>query len=511
MRGILEATLSGNRLKSIKEGDVVLLIPEMYTGTADFTDTPYGTVPGGMVIATVLNSVLNKDWLKPLQGTALIILTASLLAAAIAVQLSAGWFWLALLGGATVGFCGSIYFFSFHNIVVPWLYPLFSFFGTGLSLFALKTWVGEKKALTLRQAFEGAIPDGELRNLIRRPEKLNFEARERVVSIVFIDVVGFSLLAENMLPRTAFESLKLMLGRISETIHEFGGIIDKTLGDGLLCYFGYRLEDDSVTTDHAEKALRCAIKIQEKNIKRNIEAASTGDHVYPLRIGINTASCYIGDLASGDSIDFTVVGNGVNFAKRLEGACDMHSVLIGSTTQDLVKGVGLPPAAITKRFIRIKHHSELVEAFEFDPFYQEPELRKVALDAFRKCANIERVEQRWPVRDPSKIQLSSDFGDGELVNFSHKGLSVKFGKLLAKGTSVNLSLDAASGILKGLLEKEGIRALHGEVRWGYDDGSGFIHGVMVQNLTDSQSDRLVEYLCEFAFNRDAKRHDIKAS
>src|SRR5690606_7079483 len=128
-------------------------------------------------------------------------------------------------------------------------------------------------------------------------------------------------------------------------------------------------------------------------------------------------------------------------------------------------------AAVIKRFIRIKHHSELVEAYEYDPFYQQPELRKSALEAFRKCANIERIEQRWPVRDPSKIQLTSDFGQGELVNFSHKGLSVKFKQLLVKGTTVNLSLDAAGGILKSLLAKEGIRALHGEVRWGYDDGT----------------------------------------
>ena len=105
------------------------------------------------------------------------------------------------------------------------------------------------------------------------PENVNLEARERVVTLVFIDVVGFSKLAEDMLPRMAFDDLAGMLARIGDMIHDHGGIIDRTLGDGLLAYFGYSFDQDRSTPNHAEQALRCMIDIQEDNLKRNVIAA----------------------------------------------------------------------------------------------------------------------------------------------------------------------------------------------------------------------------------------------
>ena len=505
MRGLLNRALNGQASKVVEKGDVVLILPHMYTGNTDFTQTPFGAAPGGLVIASMLNSVLTGQWLKPLAGGEVLVVALVLAGALLGMKAGAVTFWLTLILSSLGSLALTEYLFAWHGIVVPWLFPLAGYVGAGVSVFAEKTRVGEKKVQTLRAALEGSVAPDELKSILKRPERISFEARERVVTLMFIDVVGFSLLAENMLPRMAFENLKKMLSTIGETIHSFGGIIDKTLGDGLLCYFGYRFDEDSSNPDHAEQALRCGIKIQRDNLMRNLEAAENGEPVYPLRIGINTASCYLGDLGSQSRIDFTVVGNGVNFAKRLEGACEMHSVLFGATTNDLVKGIGLPTQAMTKRFVRIKHHSELVEAYEYDPFYDQPELRMAALEGFRKCANIERVDQRWPVHDSSKIQLMCDFGVGILVNFSHTGISVKLPQLLAKGTRLNITLDGGQGALKALLAKEGITILQGEVRWGYAEGAEFVHGVLITNINDAQSDYLVQYLCEFAFSRDATK------
>lgn len=505
MRGLLKVAENGETLKKVNKGDVILILPLMYTGHTDFKYTPFGNMPGGFVLAAMLNSILTEQWLKPLVGGEALVVGMTFLGAFIGMKCAALLFSLGAAGIVVLVLALSQYLFAYHGIIVPWLFPILGFIGAAITVFAEKTRVGEKKVQALRYALEGSVAKDDLKSILKNPERVTLEARERVVTLMFIDVVGFSLLAENMLPRMAFDNLKKMLAMIGEVVHEFGGIIDKTLGDGLLCYFGYRFDVDSSSPDHAEKALRCAIKIQRDNLMRNIEAAENGEPVYPLRVGINTSSCYLGDLGTSNRIDFTVVGNGVNFAKRLEGACEMHSVLMGGTTYDLVKSIGLETPAVTQRFIRIKHHSELVEAFEYDPFHAEPDLRAVALDGFRKCANIERLDQRWPVHDPSKIQLSCDFGDGQLVNFSHTGLSVKLKQLLAKGTRMNLTLDGAGGALKALLAKEGIDILQGEVRWGYAEGSEFVHGVMLTNVSERQSDFLVQYLCEFAFSREAGR------
>lgn len=506
MRGLLNLLKDDERSKVIQKDDVVLILPSMFTGHTDFKATPFGTIPGGFIVAATINSVLTGQWLKPLTHGEALTVFGVMVGAVVGMKCGVILFWFALLFGTLSGAGLSQWLFSYQGVVVPWLFPVLGFMVSGLTVFAEKVRATERKAQKLRQALEGSVAPGELKELMKRPEVISFEARERVVSLMFIDVVGFSLLAENMLPRMAFENLKKMLSTIGDTIHAFGGIIDKTLGDGLLCYFGYRFDQDSSSPDHAEQALRCAIAIQEANLRKNLEASSNGEPVYPLRIGINTASCYLGDLGNESRIDFTVVGNGVNFAKRLEGACDMHSVLIGATSYDLVKGIGLPVQGFTKRFIRIKHHSELVEAYEYDPFHaaEGPELRAAALEGFRKCANIDRIDQRWPVHDPSKIQLECDFGEGQLVNFSHTGFSIRLKQLLAKGTRLNIVIDGGSGSLRRLLAKEGIDILQGEVRWGYADGGNFTHGVMITNLEGEKSDYLVQYLCEFAFTKDVQ-------
>jgi class 3 adenylate cyclase len=502
MLGLVNLAEEGRPSSLIQPGDVVILLPLMFTGNVDFHETPFGNLPGGYLQVAMFNSVVTGEWLKPLMGGVALSTVFTMTGGLVGMYLFATPFWLVFIFFCTSAVVLSQYLFSSYNIVIPWIFPLAGFIGNAITIFAEKTRIFERRTEGLRQALEGAVAPGELQHLLRTPEAISFEARERVVTLMFIDVVGFSRLAENMMPRIAFEQLKAMLSSLGQAVHEFGGVIDKTLGDGLLCYFGYRFDADASSPDHAEKALRCAMKIQADNVKRNIDAANSGDPVYPLRIGINTASCYLGDLGSQNRIDFTVVGNGVNFAKRLEGACEMHSVLVGATTYDLVKNGPFPITAVTKRQIRIKHHSELVEAYEYDPLYDKPDMRRVAIEGFRKSANINRNDRRWPVNDPDRITVSCDFGQAELVNFSYSGFSIRLKKLLVRGTRMAISLDSPTGKLQDLLAKEGMRLLHGEVRWGYAEGNEFVHGVFISNLSTRQSEMLVQYLCEFAFSWD---------
>jgi class 3 adenylate cyclase len=499
MRGLIALAQNGEPSGLVEKDDVVLILPQMYTGNTDFKQTALGNIPAGWIVATLLNSYLTREWLRPVSGEVFFSIVLTACGALLGMTLGAGVFWLSLLllvGGVV---SSSLFAFAYFSLVIPWLLPVMGCLGSAVSLFAAKSLATERKTRLLRQALEGVVPAAELKEVLKRPDRVSLEPRERVVTIMFVDVVGFSLIAERMLPRTAFDNLKHMLAGIIQTIHECGGAIDKTLGDGLLCYFGYRFDQDTTSPDHAEKALQCARKIQELNILRNIQAAENGDPVYPLRIGINTSSCYLGDLGSENRIDFTLVGNGVNFAKRLEGACEMHSVLMGATTFDLVRAMRLPEKLFLRRLIQIKHHSDLVEAYEFDPFIDQPELRAAAILGFRKCVNVERIEVRRPVPDAAMIHVSSDFGSGRLINFSQKGLALRLTQFLAKGTRLSITLDTPGGALRSQLQKDGIDVLHGEVRWGYADGDQYVHGISIGYLSDQQSRAFLQTLIEFSF------------
>ena len=500
----------------INEGDHVLILPQMFTGNTDIRMTPLGYMPGGFVHAAFINSVLTANYLKIVNLNWLMIILACVFGALLGKVLQPRYFWAVMISGCAGCLILVSALFITSGVYIAWLLPFFGFWGSGIAVFVEKARIAERKSNSLRLALDGAVAPGELKNLIRNPELLRLEAREQVVTLMFIDVVGFSLFAENMLPRLAFDNLKIILLRLGEMVHEHGGVVDKTLGDGLLCYFGYSFDATKATSDHAEQAVRCGIAIQKDNLARNLEAALAGDPVYPLRIGINTASCFLGDLGSNERIDFTVVGNGVNFAKRLEGACEMHSVMYGSTTKDLITAMGLSTAATTRRLIRIKHHSELVEAYEFDPFFDKPEVRAASLEAFRKSANLERIDQRWPIHDPSIIQIKTNLGPAEMVNFSHTGFSLRTERLISKGAVLEMYMDAGGGRMRDKLVSHGLESLDGEVRWGYETDKGYVHGVMLRNLSKEQADFVVQCLLDFAFaiptakNQEDKSGEVAA-
>ena len=228
-----------------------------------------------------------------------------------------------------------------------------------------------------------------------------------------------------------------------------------------------------------------------------LQAAEKKEPVYPLRIGINTSSVYLGNLGTDNRIDFTVVGNGVNFAKRLEGACEPHSVSMGSTTRELVEPLGVYHDGLKKRLIEIKHHHEMVESWEYDPFWDEPQLRESADNAYRSSTHQARAEKRWKVDLPDNILVATNMGIGELVNFSNTGLSIKLPSLLVKGAVLTLKLDSKDGRLKTNLESQGLETISIEVRWGFQDNKGYLHGVRFRHLTSDQTTYIVDQLCQF--------------
>ncbi|MFW7379344.1 MAG: adenylate/guanylate cyclase domain-containing protein [Oligoflexus sp.] len=514
LRFLMDPRFRDQNLQRIESGDFVYIIPPFYTGNTDFKLTPFGHMPAGYAHLAVLNSILNRDWLMPVNYTTAFVIMGAFLGAGVAIKVNSIGFALALIGGAAFWVGSAMYLFSFHNLLMPLMLPIAGYLGPLIAIFIEKSRVAEKKSQYIRHALDGAIRPTDLEELAKYPGRLNFEARERVVTVMFIDVVGFSLLAENQLPRIAFDSLKAVLSDITKTVHDYGGIVNKNLGDGLLCFFGYSLETDQSTFDHAEKALECAIQIQKENVPKMLAASEKKEPVYPLRIGINTSSVYLGNLGTSNRLDFTVVGNGVNFAKRLEGGCEAHSVLMGGTTKELIEPLGIYSVGLNKRQIEIKHHNETVEAWEYDPFFKNPDLREQANYAHKSCRHHARLERRWNVDLPENILLVTSMGHGTLVNFSNTGLSIRLPSQLIKGSVLTLNLDSKDGSLRKKLQEKGLETVSVEVRWGYADGRAFLQGVRFRDLTTPQTIYLVDQLCEYglanqSWRRERDRHNVQ--
>jgi adenylate cyclase len=158
------------------------------------------------------------------------------------------------------------------------------------------------------------------------------EPKEVQATVLFTDIAGFTPLAEKMHPREVTLLLNKHFSHMTDIIFEFGGTLDKYIGDGLMAVFGAPVEE----TDDAERAVGAALKMREEFLKlRDGEDHSVS---FDMRLGINSGSMVAGNIGSPRRMDYTVIGDPVNIASRLETEAEANQILIGEDTYRLVKG-----------------------------------------------------------------------------------------------------------------------------------------------------------------------------
>jgi class 3 adenylate cyclase len=305
------------------------------------------------------------------------------------------------------------------------------------------------------------------------------------LSVMFIDVAGFSIAAEDQDPASLFADLKAFVATMRRIIRKHGGIVDKVLGDGVLCYFGWRQGGTSPASWHARAAVECAIELQHESVRGCIQDSAAGRTLYPIRIGVNTAPVYVGDLGDEDKKEFTVIGHGVNFAKRIQDSCDVFKVMLSDTTRAAL-AEGDRDKGIRPRGINIKHHDALFEVYELDPFTGDAALFNQAVRAYQKFYGAERGETRLPFAS-TQLEVHSDYGPCGIVDVSLNGFQVRLERYLARDVNIRLTFTAKGGDRRNqYLNLIGLSALNCVVRWGRPDAGGYLHGLKILNLSAEQ-------------------------
>jgi class 3 adenylate cyclase len=177
------------------------------------------------------------------------------------------------------------------------------------------------------------------------------EPEEVEATILFSDIRGFTTLSERLTPKEVASVLAVHLSAMAEVVLEHGGTIDKFAGDAVMAVFG---APDHVP-DHAERALRCALAMQARQAELNDEA-----HL-PLEmgIGVNTGVVIAGTVGGAGRLEYTVVGDAVNVAQRLQSAAGPGEVVASATTVAAAPGLPAEPAGAQE----VKGRREAVEVY----------------------------------------------------------------------------------------------------------------------------------------------------
>ena len=174
-------------------------------------------------------------------------------------------------------------------------------------------------------------------------------------TILFSDIRGFSSMAEELPAREVAEILARHLSAMAEVVLEFGGTIDKFAGDGVMAVFGA----PDPLPDHAERALLCACAMQVKQHEVNGQLEADGLPALGVGIGVNTGTVIAGTVGGGGRLEYTVLGDAVNLAQRLQAEARPGEVLAARSTAEAAPGV--PTRSIG--LVEVKGRREPVDTF----------------------------------------------------------------------------------------------------------------------------------------------------
>lgn len=280
---------------------------------------------------------------------------------------------------------------------------------------------------------------------------------------------------------------------ISKVIQDRGGVVDKNLGDGLLCYFGYDFSGGGAIKSHAEDALKAAIKIQKLVVTEILEKAINDEKypVLPLRIGINSGEVFVGDLGGSNRIEFTIIGDTVNYAQRLESASEDFLIMLGESTVSRLPTTTREQITTEPRMIKIKHHDNLFKAYEVNPYMNTAiDLEKARRLFVAYSGKIDRSTRHKVT--PGAITVETSYGKGYVVNVSELGVSVVLDVFLAKDVTLAFHLSDIKNHVSWHLEELNLSPALLQVKWGRKiRDSQYEHGLVLQFINETQASRFL--------------------
>ena len=216
-------------------------------------------------------------------------------------------------------------------ILVPFLAVLTAFIATYLYRFFTE----KKRAREMKSAFSHYVSKDVVEKISKTPEMLKLGGQKQVVTVFFSDIVGFTSMSEKMPPEQVVSQLNEYFSVMTRIIFDNKGTLDKFEGDAIMAFYNAPLSDKY----HAVHACNTALQCRKVLTKLNQLWKEKGKPMLDFRVGINTGEVIVGNIGSKERFDYTVIGDSVNLASRLEGANKEYGtrILVSEDTYNLVK------------------------------------------------------------------------------------------------------------------------------------------------------------------------------
>lgn len=370
MVDVIESSGSDEKMKILREkvnGKYV------FVGATDETLKDIGPTPSGLVEPLVFlhlnraEALLNDIritrtslWIIILIPFLILLASAVLFEHARAFLIS-GTVWVAVIYSA------SYVLFRKSFIFIPPMEMFIPFFFANIACAGYLGWKYFLFNQVLSNAFDNYVSPEILSWLKETGGKVlqSNSAERRQITILFSDIAGYTSLSNSLNAESIMKSLRLYLDEMMTITAEHNGYVDKINGDGLMILFGA----PKPFSDHAKKALDCAVAMQKKVHDMQKEWMEITGRELKIRIGIATDTVFVGNLGGAGHIEYSAIGRGVNFAARLESKSEIGGILISEET---VESAGLRPEGY-KRSVELKGYEGEVAVWQIPPVNYEKE------------------------------------------------------------------------------------------------------------------------------------------
>jgi adenylate cyclase len=346
----------------------ILLIGTSAAGLLDLRATPLDpSVPGVSLHAQAIEQILQGAFLQrpdfATPAELFYILVLGLLIALLIYR--SGALGSALVGAAAIAAVIGVSWYAFDKLgwLVDPVYPaiaLIAIYLAGTLVVFLRT---ERERNRVRHAFSHYMAPALVKRLADEPSRLKLGGETRDMTLLFSDVRGFTGISEGLDAEELTRFLNSLFTPLSNIILEEQGTIDKFMGDAVMAFWNAPLDDSAHASHACSAALRMMREMETLNARWREDAEAKGKTYKPVRLGIglNTGLCCVGNLGSETRFDYSVIGDNVNVASRLEGQSKTYDVgtVVGESTTARAPDF----AFLELDLLKVKGKSEATRAF----------------------------------------------------------------------------------------------------------------------------------------------------
>jgi adenylate cyclase len=355
-----ESPLQGEAFDAVRGRTVI--VGTNATGTFDQKPLPIGKLePGVLVHWTAWANLAGNGFIRRLPAWVAPLLACGIVGGLALLSMRRSGVFVPVL--VAVGLAGSVIGAAYAGLSHFWfLAPATPVAAAGLGLIGAVTekfWAERRRRQEMQAMFGCYVAPEVVERLMRDPNSIRLAGEKREATVFFCDLAGFTDLSEQVTPDELLELINGYLQETSDCLMEYRAYIDKYIGDAVMAVFGAPQDQP----DHALAACRAALAAQKVLAARNAKLAVTHGRTLRMRIGINTGVMTVGNLGSERKKNYTVLGDAVNLASRLEGANKEFgtSILLGEATAARVRDhLVLRPLTA----LRVKGKQTAIQVFE---------------------------------------------------------------------------------------------------------------------------------------------------